>query len=800
MSRAIHWAWAGILIAGILCGCSSAESRKSSYVAHGRAYYAAGKYAKARLEFSNAAQIDPGDAEARFMLGQIAEKLGDVRAALGQYQAAIALDSHQAAARAAMGRLYLYGGLARKALELAEAGLAVDPKSAQLLTVRGAARQQLGERAGALADAQLARQLDPDNLYAVALLASIYEDRSQFDQAVPVIETALNRFPSSVDLHSMLAELELASQQPGKAESELQRIIALEPNILSHRYRLAKFYLQQKRASEAEATLRAAVRAEPGSIEAKLAVVELLAGQQGIERAVSQVERYLVEAPGNDALALVLGEFLAQSAHGAGAEQAFRTVIAHAGMGAEGLAARNRLAALLIARNDTVAASSLIAEVLKKNIRDNDALILRSSISLARGETQAAITDLRAVLRDQPNAVPVMRTLAQAYQRNDEAELAEQTLRAAIQIAPKDVQTRLLLAQALTNAVKLDEAGELLVKLAADEPGNVPVAESLFRLQVAQKDYPAALATSRQIQALVPHQGLGYFLAGLTEELQRWPDRAEKDYAHALQLQPDSGEPLAALVRLDLGHGQGAKAMARVEAVLAHSPANAVARRLDGELLMTQGQPEAAVAAYQNAVKLAPGWDLAYQGLALAQTATERYQDAVTTLLEGIQRTQGSTLLIGDLSRLYERTGRSNDAIALYEGVLGKNPSATFAANNLAMLLVTYRQDAASIARAQELSAQLTASSDVAAIDTRGWVKFKSGDARGAETLLRQAVDKQPADPELRYHLGMAQLGSGEHQPAQENLETALSSTRPFVGRDEAKAALARLKSDTPVG
>jgi tetratricopeptide (TPR) repeat protein len=799
MNGAMHWAWAGILIAGILCGCSSAESRKASYVAHGKAYYAAGDYTKARLEFSNAAQIDPNDAEARLMLGQIAEKLGDVRAALGQYQAAITLDSHQATARAAMGRLYLYGGLAKKALELTEPGLASDPKNAQLLTVRGAAREQLGDGAGALADARMAQQLAPDNLYAIALLASIYKDRSQFDQAGAVIETALRRFPNNVDLHSMQAELDLANQQPAKAEAELQRIIELEPNVLTHRYRLASFYLQQKDTSGAEAALRAAVRVKPDSVDAKLAVVELLAAQRGIGPATAQVDQYLAGEPNNDGLKLTLGEFLVQNNHPEDAERAFRAVIAHAGIGADGLAARNRLASLLITRNDSAAASSLITQVLKENVRDNDALILRSSMSLGKGETQAAIADLRAVLRDQPNAVPIMCTLAQAYQHNDEPELAEQTLRAAIQVAPKDVHSRLLLAQVLTNANKLDEADSLLLQLTADEPGNVPVKESLFRLQVAQKDYPAALATTRRIQVLVPRQGLGYFLAGLTEELQQKPEQAQKDYEQALQLQPDSGEPLAALVRLDLGHRQGARAMTRIEAVLARSPGNVVARKLKGELLMTQGQPDAAIAAYEDALKVAPNWDLAYQGLALAQTTARRYDDAVGTLLAGIRQTQGSTLLIGDLGRLYERMGRSNDAIALYDGVLAKNPSASFAANNLAMLLVTYRQDAASIARAQDLAAQLASSADVAAIDTRGWVKFKSGDAHGAETLLRQAVDKQPADPELRYHLGMAQLHSGEHQPAQQNLETALSSSRPFVGRDEAKAALARLKSDAPV-
>ena len=48
---------------------------------------------------------------------------------------------------------------------------------------------------------------------------------------------------------------------------------------------------------------------------------------------------------------------------------------------------------------------------------------------------------------------------------------------------------------------------------------------------------------------------------------------------------------------------------------------------------------------------------------------------------------------------------------------------------------------------------------------------------------------------ELRYHLGMAQLRSGETQAARQNLESALSSDQPFVGREEAKAELAALNN-----
>jgi tetratricopeptide (TPR) repeat protein len=442
----------------------------------------------------------------------------------------------------------------------------------------------------------------------------------------------------------------------------------------------------------------------------------------------------------------------------------------------------------------------LIAEVLKQNARDNDALILRGNISLAQGQIQAAINDLRAVLRDQPNAMGVMRTLAQAYQQNKEPDLAEETLRAAVQTSPKDFQSRLELAQVLIGADKVDQAEPLLEQLAKDEPNNIPAEEALFRAQGLQKRYADARATAETIERISPKQGLGYYLAGINDEADQKPEAAAKDYQQSLQLQPDAGEPLAALVRLDVQLKRAAAAMALVDGVIAHSPANPVAHNIKAELLLAQGQTDAAIAAYQATVQAAPTWAQGYRGLAHAQLTAKHEDDAVRSLQLGIEKAQNANTLLGDLSDLYQRLGRPNEAITLYEGVLAKTPNSSFAANNLAMLLVTYRQDQASLARAQKLADQLGSSSEVSLIDTRGWVKFKSGDFHSAESLLQQAVDKAPAAPELRYHLGMAQLRSGEQQAAQQNLETALRSDHPFAGMDEAKAALAQLKKVPSVG
>jgi tetratricopeptide (TPR) repeat protein len=793
----------GLLVTLLLVGCGNAQSRKARYVQHGQEYFAAGNYDKARVEFRNAAQIDPKDGEVRFYLGQVAEKSGDLRTAVGEYRAAIDASPRLAGARASLARLLLYAGLPAKALELAEPGLAIDPKNAQLLTVRAAARQQLGDKNGALMDAQTAVQLAPDDEYAVALLASLYEQSSHSDQAVQLVQGAVQRRPASVDLRAILADLLMRAHQPQAAEEQLRQVVALQPNVLTHRYRLARFYIVQKNLDAAERTLNEAVTVAPTDPEPKLQLVEFLAAQRGHERALGEVDRLIAREPSNDALKLALGQFLVQQGASERAEALFRDVIAHAGSKPEALQARNRLAALLLLRHDVSGATAQVELALKANPRDNDALILRSNIALATGNATGAIADLRVVLRDQPNAALVWRALALAYRQNNQPDLAGDAIRNAVQLAPNDTASRFDLAQSLANQGSFDEAAPLLVQLVKDEPLNLQFQAALFRVQAAQKQYTQARATAADIQKSNPNLALGYYFTGLISEAEQNVDQAERDYEQALKVQPDSAEALVAVTRLNVRLKKPERAMARLDAVIASQPNSPLARNLKAELQASQGQSSAAIATFEAAIQVAPKWEALYHGLAMTQMAAKRSDDAIATLKRGIEQTGGSPSLVGDLGVLYQSTGRANDAIALYEGLLAKDPRSTFAANNLAMLLVDSRSDAASLKRAQELAAQLAASSAASSegvIDTMGWVKYRSGDYRGAEALLQQAVDKARGNPEMHYHLGMAQLRAGEQESAVKNLEVALSSPGAFAGMGEARAALAQVKKSAPTG
>jgi tetratricopeptide (TPR) repeat protein len=782
------------VLAVVLAACGGAQARKAAYMAKGREYFAAHNFEKARLEFRNAVQLDPNDAEASYLAGQADERLGNVREAVQMYQDTIQSNSKHLGARAQLAKLYVFGGAADKALELVAPGLAIAPNNPDLLTSRAMARQALGDKASARADAEKAVQLAPTNESAIVELATIYSQAGESEPAIDLVKKAVAAPGASVNMHLVLAQLYLNAGQHLEAVQALQQAIALEPKTLINRFRLAQVLLLDKNVDAAEATLRAAVSEMPDSAEAKLALANLLSTYRSYEVAEAELRRMTAASPNDYQLRLGLGQFYASHKKPQEAEAVYRQIIKDDGTGPNGLRARNRLASDYLAANQLDAAAPLLDQVLTENPRDADALTTRAQLSLARGKSDAAITDLRAVQRDQPNSIAVQRQLARAYLENDDTTMAEETLRSAVQARPTDPDARLDLVQLLGRTGRVNEALPMLEKLAVEQPGNLDVLNALFRAQMARKDFAGARRTVGLVQTAQPELSTSSYLSGVVEQADGKPDAARAAFERAAAIAPDSVEPVEALTRLDLSKQRPEQAIARLDKVIAKFPKNPVARNLKGEVLAQLKRTDPAIGSFREAIALMPGWIVPYRNMASVEVAAGRNEDAIKSLQEGLKASDDAPSLAGDLAGFYERLGRTDEAIGEYEGFLKRHPESGIAANNLAMLLVTYRSDKASLDRARKLAERFASSRNPELIDTWGWVLLKRGETTDAIVALQKAVDKAPLAPVFRYHLAMAELKSGARDLARTNLDQALQSAAPFSGSDDAKKTLAELK------
>jgi len=254
------------------------------------------------------------------------------------------------------------------------------------------------------------------------------------------------------------------------------------------------------------------------------------------------------------------------------------------------------------------------------------------------------------------------------------------------------------------------------------------------------------------------------------------------------------------LTRVLVGLNRTPEALQRLDRMIAADPKSALPVNLKGELLLgVQHNPGEAAAVFKNAIERDPSWWQPYRNLALAQMNLHDNEAAAATLQSGYAKTS-SPVLQGELAQLYEKTGKPDEAAKVYDAMLTRDPQSDLAANNLAMLLVTYKSDQVSLDRAKLLASRFASSTNPAFLDTYGWVLYKRGEGAAAVSALQNSLAKVPDSPQLLYHLGMAQALAGQPGAARDSLSHALQSGANFAGKDEARATLDKLAKLAPVG
>jgi predicted Zn-dependent protease len=396
------------------------------------------------------------------------------------------------------------------------------------------------------------------------------------------------------------------------------------------------------------------------------------------------------------------------------------------------------------------------------------------------------------VLRDQPNALGVMRVLARAHLANDEPALAEETMRRAVEANPTDAAARLDLVKLLIDLGKPEQARPVVDELVRQQPNNLEALSAQFQIAMAGKDLPKAKAAADAIVATNPKLGLGYYDQGFMAEAAHDPDAAIRLYSASLD-QEVSTDSLESITRVLAEQKRVPEALKRLDDVAARFPASAVPLNIKGQLLMSQQRGAEGAAAFQAAIQRDPKNWPGYRNLAFAQLAAHDTNTAIATLQNAIGKVTNPVQLEMALGVLYQQNGRPDDAVRLYDTALRQDPKSDVIANNLAMLLVDTKQDPGSLERAKQLAARFSGSNNPQLLDTYGWVLYKRGEAAGALTALQAASSKAPNLPVLWYHLGMAQLLSGQTEAARDSLTRSLKSGQTFSGMEEAKAALGKL-------
>ncbi len=788
-----------ILFSVFLTSCGGAEDRKAAYMERGLVLVAEGNHEKAQLEFKNALQIDPKDANAHYQLGLTLEKLGEWRPAMSQFLATLQLDETHKGANIHAGQVYLLAGQLDKALESAESVIAADPGNPDALVLRGGVKVKSGDVPGGFADGLAALKIDPSHINATALVSSLHLTQNEPVMAMQLLEKGIQNNPGNTSLMTLKAKVFMVQKNAEAAGQVLEEIVKADPKNMLQRYQLASFYISQKHLDKAENTLRAAVTYEKEqgekSNKSTLLLIEFLAQYRGFEAAEKEllvnIESHPEESDYQFGLAnLYKSKDLQKSL------EILQNIVDHNPYGApEGLEAKSEMAVIHMQQKNPDEAGKLAEDVLQENSQDVNSLTVRGSIALLRNKPTKAIEDFRSVLRSDPSSSKHLRLLAHAHNANGEIGLAREAMEKAVEASPQNPALRSELAEILLKLGKPDLAIAQVEKVLAIAPDNAAALETLFKLQSAKQDWTAALTTAEKMKEALPESGEGYHLSGLAQQMQNDFSASINEYTAALEKSPNAIQPLAQLVRGYMAEDKADEALARVDKVLAQNPDNHVASNMKAEILLAQNKIPEAREVLRKVIKLKPDYRSSYVSLGRSYAVENNTDEVIKVYESGLKTIPKDPVLITGLASIYERTGEQQKAISLYKQVLESEPRNILVANNLAMLYVDKVGTPEALGKAEKLLKILEDTKNVAYKDTIGWVYYKLGNYAKAITILDDVVSQAPQEPVLQYHLGMAYFKDGKSKTlAMKHLQLAMSNGRDFSGKGETEEALKELE------
>ena len=294
-----------------------------------------------------------------------------------------------------------------------------------------------------------------------------------------------------------------------------------------------------------------------------------------------------------------------------------------------------------------------------------------------------------------------------------------------------------------------------------------------------KKDNASGMAKLDAARALNPSQPGLWAFYGSVAAMNRKFDEAETDYEKEVALHPGNEAVLRPLAELQIYRKEQPKAIQTLQQVLKLKPGDAQVTLQLASLLTHEKRYPEALTLLQSAALKSPGNKQLILQLGRTQLAAGRTEEAVSTLHTALEDTIDPLVL--------------NDAA--YE-LASHDVDLTLAEENAGKALAALEAETQKFSLAEVTSVSLGRASLVSATwDTLGWIEFKRGDLKLAESYLAAAWATSQ-HPEVGYHLGRVYEKQGRSQAAYDVYHQAQVTLHDgtFAGSDELPPRMAALE------
>ena len=337
-----------------LSSCSSPKKDKQEYYQHAMDLVKQDKREAAILELRSAIQIDAKFADARYQLGLLYLKGGEVQKAFGELLRAADLDPENFDANLKVAQFYLLAKKNDESRKRIKQVLTKDPnnrdaltllanlelfeknysaslatldkigeaveKSDVLLNIKGriyAAQDQWDEAEAAFRKAIAANDSNFNN-YEILLM--LFDKKKDMKEAKNLLDEIIEKFPNEAKSHLLLAGYYQTTKDNAKVAEELQEVIRIAPDNPRFRLQLAEFYEKNSEPAKVGETLLMAHKDLADNPDITSALATHYFDQQKFDDARSLLDELTASQPGYGGTKLLKARFLLKDGNAREAE------------------------------------------------------------------------------------------------------------------------------------------------------------------------------------------------------------------------------------------------------------------------------------------------------------------------------------------------------------------------------------------------------------------------------------------------------------------------------------------------
>lgn len=805
--------WHGLLYAVIsilmifsLTACGETKDAET-LISEAVEYQKKGNDNAAIIQLKNALQQEPNNKQARFMLGVLSQKNGDLLAAekeleralnlgldadtvipvlsrvlfdLGKFQ--MLLDTvdrypeiNSVKVKILQGRALLAVGRREESKAILDQVLIDNPDSAEVLV--GLAQHALSEKDLDVANqlsAQAAAQ-NPESTEAWLFNARLLQAQGKVEQALEAFEKVIELAPDNLAAYSSKATIEIGLRKFDDARNTIARARQVVPESIGMNHAQALLDYTQGRHAEAQTSIQTVLSVAPEHLPSVLLAGAIQLSLGSLSQAEQYLEQYLKKNPGNVYARKLMINTLLQS-------NQIRQAIA---VLEPTLSAEQNDPQLFALAGETYMRSGDFTKATEFYEKANELAPNSAAIhtalglsKLATGDREHAIAELELAQDLDPRSPRAGILLTLAHLRTNAFDKALATIDELIKEDAKNPLFYNLKGAVFVGKNDAIKARESFNQALAIEPNYFPAITNLARLDmqdrkpdVAKSRFEAILKNDdKNVQAMSALANLA-FVQGNTAEATRWLERASNQ-------NPNELEPALHLTAHYLRIDDMEKAMLLARKLNGSYPNEPRVLEVLGRVQLAQNNLPAALDTFERLAGRLPDSALAQLQIANVHSMLKDYAAAGTALRKALFIDPGFVDAKTALVRLAIFEDKPNEAMSLAQSIQKDHANTPQGYELEGDLWIRQNKPDAAVKAYEKAFSVAQSGALMMKIHS---ALIQEGNDKKAYAEITQWLVKNPEDAATRLYLANDYLGKKQYANAAKEYETIVQKNPQHV-------------------